>query len=48
MTALKGKGLVHKGLVYKLMAITVVCSLIAGWLIPRVDPGFLERLIGVF
>lgn len=48
MTALRGKGLVHKGLVYKFMIITVFCSLVAAWLIPRLDPGFFERMIGVF
>jgi len=48
ITALKGKGLVHKGLVYKFMAITVVCSLIAAWLIPRLDPGLFRRIIGIF
>lgn len=48
MTALGGKGLVHKGLVYKCMIITVFCSLVAAWLIPRLDPGFFQRVIGVF
>jgi uncharacterized protein len=48
MTAFKGKGLVHKGLVYKLMAITLVCSLISAWLIPRIDPAIFQRVIGVF
>lgn len=48
MSALKGKGLVHKGLVYKFMAITVTCSLFAAWLIPRLDPALFQRAIGVF
>lgn len=47
ITAFKGKGLVHKGLVYKLMAITVVCSLIAAWLIPKIDPGVFQKVIAV-
>jgi uncharacterized membrane protein YfcA len=48
MTAFRGKGLVHKGLVYKFMAITVVCSLVSAWLIPRLDPTLFEKIIGVF
>ena len=48
ISAFKGKGLVHKGLVFKLMAITFVCSLISAWLIPRVDPALFQRLIGAF
>jgi uncharacterized membrane protein YfcA len=48
MTALKGKGLVHKKLVYKFMAITVVCSLISAWLIPRLDPALFQKTIGAF
>lgn len=48
MTAFRGKGLVHKGLVFKLMAITFVCSLISAWLIPRLDPLLFQRVIGVF
>lgn len=48
ITAFKGKGLVHKGLVYKLMAITFVCALISAWLIPRIDPLIFQRVIGVF
>jgi uncharacterized membrane protein YfcA len=47
ITAFRGKGLVHKGLVYKFMAITAVCSLISAWLIPRIDPTFFEKAIGV-
>jgi uncharacterized protein len=48
ITAVKGKGLVHKKLVYKLMAITFVCSLISAWLIPRIDPQIFQKAIGVF
>jgi|SRR5688572_16153076 uncharacterized protein len=47
ITAFRGKGLVHKDLVYKLMAITVVCSLIAAWLIPKIDPAIFQKIIGV-
>jgi len=47
MTAFKGKGLVHKKLVVPFMAITFVCSLISAWLIPRLDPGIFEDIIGV-
>jgi uncharacterized protein len=46
-TAFKGKGLVHKKLVVPFMAITFVCSLISAWLIPRIEPGFFENVIGV-
>ena len=48
ISAFKGKGLVHKGLVFKVVAITFVCSLISAWLIPRVDPALFQRLIGAF
>ncbi len=48
ISVFKGKGLVHKGLVYKFMAITVVCSLISAWLIPRLDPTLFQKLIGIF
>ncbi len=48
LTAFRGKGLVHQRLVYKLMAITFVCALISAWLIPRLDPVFFQKLIGVF
>lgn len=48
MTAFRGKGLVHKGLVFKFMAITFVCSLISAWLIPRLDPLLFQRIIGIF
>jgi len=47
-TAFRGKGLVHKGLVYKFMAITVVCSLISAVLIPKIDPGIFQKVIGAF
>lgn len=47
LTAFRGKGLVHKGLVYKLLAITLVCALIAVWLIPKIDPGIFQKAIGI-
>lgn len=46
MTALKGKGLVHKKLVIPFMALTVIFSLISAWLIPRIDPGLFQDVIG--
>ncbi|HZM63918.1 MAG TPA: sulfite exporter TauE/SafE family protein [Candidatus Saccharimonadales bacterium] len=48
LTAFKGKGLVHKGLVYKFMTITIVCSLVAAWTIPRIDPELFQKAIGAF
>jgi uncharacterized membrane protein YfcA len=48
ISVFKGRGLVHKGLVYKFMAITLVCSLISAWLIPRLDPTLFQKLIGAF
>jgi uncharacterized membrane protein YfcA len=48
INAYRGKGLVHKKLAYKFMAITVVCSLISAWLIPKIDPGIFQKAIGVF
>lgn len=46
IAAFNGKGVVHKKLVLPLMAITLVCSLIAAWLIPRIDPGVFMNIIG--
>ncbi|HSX33100.1 MAG TPA: sulfite exporter TauE/SafE family protein [Candidatus Saccharimonadales bacterium] len=43
----RGKGLIHKKLVIPLMAMTVVFSLISAWLIPRLDPGLFQKVIGV-
>jgi uncharacterized membrane protein YfcA len=48
LTAFRGKGLVHKKLAYKFMAITFVCALLSAWLIPRLDPVLFQRAIGVF
>lgn len=48
LTAFHGKGFVHKGLVYKFMAITVACSFVAAWLVPRIDPTLFEKAIGAF
>lgn len=47
VAAFRGKGLVHRKLVIPFMGITLVCALISSWLIPRLDPIFFERLIGV-
>lgn len=47
LTAFKGKGYVDQRLVKPLVVITVVCALVSAWLVPRVDPGILERLIGI-
>jgi hypothetical protein len=47
IVAFKGKGLVHKKLVVPFMAITLVCSLISAWLIPRLDPQLFTKIIGV-
>jgi uncharacterized membrane protein YfcA len=48
IAAYKGKGLVHKGLVYKFMGITAICALISAWLIPRLDPAIFQKGIGIF
>lgn len=47
LTAFRGKGLVHKGLVYKFMAITGVCALVSAFLIPKIDPGLFQKAIGI-
>ncbi|HSX16810.1 MAG TPA: sulfite exporter TauE/SafE family protein [Patescibacteria group bacterium] len=46
ITALKGKGLVHKKLVVPFMVLTVVFSLISAYLIPRLDPILFQKVIG--
>jgi uncharacterized protein len=48
LTAFRGKGLVHKGLVYKFLAITAICALVAAWLVPKIDPTLFRQAIGVF
>lgn len=48
LTAFRGKGLVHKGLVYKFLAITALCALIAAWLVPKIDPTVFRQAIGIF
>ncbi len=48
LTAFRGKGFVRKSLVYKFMAITVVCAFVAAWLVPRIDPTLFEKAIGAF
>lgn len=45
ITALKGKGLVHKKLVVPFMLITFACSLISAWLIPHLNPELFRRII---
>lgn len=47
ISAFKGKGVVRKNLVWPLMTITLICSLIAAWLIPRIEPGLFTNIIGV-
>ena len=47
LTAFKGKGLVRRKLVVPFMAITLVCALIAAWLIPQIDAGVFQKVIGV-
>lgn len=46
ITAFKGKGIVRKKLVLPLMLITLACSFVAAWLIPRIDPGVFMNVIG--
>lgn len=48
LTAFKGRGLVHKELVYKFLAITAVCALVAAWLVPKIDPTLFRQIIGIF
>jgi uncharacterized membrane protein YfcA len=47
MTALRGKGLVHKKLVVPFMVLTVIFSLISAYLIPRIDPAIFQRVIAI-
>lgn len=47
LTAFKGKGLVHKKLVVPFMGITLVCALLAAWLIPHIDSLIFKKLIGL-
>jgi uncharacterized protein len=47
ITAFKGKGLVRTKLVVPFMVITFICSLISAWLIPRINPGMFENIIGL-
>lgn len=47
ITALKGKGLVHRKLVVPFMILTFVFSLISAYLIPKLDPQLFQKIIGV-
>lgn len=46
-TAFKGKGLLQKHLLIPFMAIALVSSFVAAWLLPRIDPNLFEKIIGV-
>jgi uncharacterized membrane protein YfcA len=46
IAAFKGKGVVRKKLVLPLMAITLACSLVAAWLIPRIESELFTNIIG--
>lgn len=46
-TALKGKGLVNKKLVWPFMAMTAVFACISAWLIPQIDAAIFQRVIAV-
>lgn len=46
LTAFKGTGLVRRNLVVPFMAITLVCALISAWLIPQIDSGVFQKVIG--
>lgn len=48
ITAFKGKGLIHKNLVIPFMVLAVVFSILAGWLIPKIEAEFFMKAIGVF
>ena len=47
LTAFKGKGLVQKKIVYPLIAITIVASVVAALLIPRIDQVIFQIVIGI-
>ena len=47
LTAFKGKGLVRKKLLLPLIVIVVGSSLLAAWLIPKVDATIFQIIIGV-
>lgn len=47
ITAFKGKGLVRKNLLVPFLSITLVCALVAAWLIPQVDSVLFQKVIGV-
>lgn len=46
LTAFKGTGLVRRSLVLPFMAITLVCALVSAWLIPQIDSGVFQKVIG--
>jgi uncharacterized protein len=47
ITAIRGKGLVNRRLVVPFMALTIVFSCISAYLIPRLDPAFFQKAIGI-
>lgn len=47
LAAFRGKGLVQRKLIIPFMAIALVCSLFAVWLIPHINSHVFENMIGI-
>lgn len=47
LTAFHGKGLVDRRYLVPFTAITLACALVSAWLIPQIDAGVFQKVIGV-
>jgi uncharacterized membrane protein YfcA len=47
LTAFRGTGLIRRNLVAPFMVITLICALASAWIIPQIDAGVFQKVIGV-
>jgi len=47
LTAFRGKGLVDRRYLAPMMLITFTCALLSAYLIPQIEPGLFQKIIGV-
>lgn len=47
LTAFHGKGLIDRRYLVPFTAITLVCALVSAWLIPQIDAGVFQKVIGI-
>lgn len=47
LAAFKGKGLIDRRYLLPFTLITLACALVSAWLIPQIDAGIFQRVIGI-